>query len=196
MNIELEEKLQKHLNQDDLTSCISLIEKELSSYQDTDFYKIIGRNLLHQTKSLKEYFDRFMETVSSGTLTKVIYAEINGFSINYDLWYVDFFGFDSVGDMEDLDWLADWEEGNESEIPFMIKGFESIQNAYEKYHENKFWKNQHIKEAAELCELAVIIKLQELFKKAVEVGKSEKTSWANLPILVTAHDYDLIYRKK
>jgi hypothetical protein len=138
MNIELEEKLRKYLNQDDLTSCISLIEKEFSSYQDTDFYKIVGQNLLHQSKSLKEYLDRLMETVSLGALTKVIYAEMNGFSINYDLWYIDFFGFDSVGDMEDLDWLADWEEGNESEIPFVIEGIEPIQNAYKNYHENKF----------------------------------------------------------
>ena len=41
MNIELEEKLRKYLNQDGLISCISLIEKEFSRYQDTDFYKIV-----------------------------------------------------------------------------------------------------------------------------------------------------------
>ncbi|MEM6845370.1 MAG: hypothetical protein AAF632_24370 [Bacteroidota bacterium] len=195
MNSELEKKLQSYLNQDDVTSCILLVERSLTDYRSSDFYKIVGQNLLHQAKYLKNYLDSFMETISLGESTKAIYAEMNGFSINYDQWYIDFFAFEALGDMEDLDWLADWEEGNESESPFIIEGLEPIQNIYKNYHENKLWKNPHDRKVAELCELAVVLKLQELIKKVIEMGKSENASWASMPTFVTAHDYELIYRK-
>ena len=77
---------------------------------------------------------------------------MNGFSINYDVWFVDFFGFDFIGKMDDLDWLADYDDENASVNWFQIKGFEDIQKIYQIHHENKMYRFNIHEEAADICD--------------------------------------------
>lgn len=194
MNFDLENELQKLVREDKLDSAIQLVEKELGKYQETDFPKIIGKNLLHQIDELGNYLEQFINELKSRILLKSVYGEMNGFSINYDLWFIDFFGFDVIGEMDNLDWLSDCEDENTSENWFVIKGFEEIQEVYKRHHENKMYEKERHEEAADICDYAVILRLQELFRETIKKGNNENKEWANLPILVTAHDYELIYR--
>ena len=195
MDFELEEALQKLLQQDQLEEAIQKIEKALSKYSNTDFPKIIGKDLLHQIDALENYLESFVAKLEKRISLKSIYAEMNGFSINYDLWFVDFFGFDFIGKMDDLDWLADWEDENASLISFKIEGFEELQEIYKIYHEQEMYENDEHEEAADICDYAVILRLQQLFRETFNKGKTANKKWAEIPLLVTAHDYELIYRK-
>lgn len=72
-----------------------------------------------------------------------------------------------------------------------ITGFESIQNVFQYVHENDMFKEPNIYSSYEVCELLVILRLQELFK---ETYKNTTDAWAQIPMFVSAHDYELIYR--
>lgn len=122
---------------------------------------------------------------------KAIYSEMNGFTINYDLWFIDLFAYSSCKGLDDLDWLAYYEYSSENSLT--ITGFEDIQNVYQNYMENQLWTVTTLKAAGDICELLIILRLQELFSEATKVGRSKKQQWTELPLFVTAHDYDLIY---
>jgi len=194
MDFDLEKELQTLLRTSKLKEAIELVEKELSQYKETDFPKIVGKNLLHQIEELENYLETFITELEKRISLKSVYGEMNGFSINYDSWFVDFFGFDFIGEMNDLDWLADFEDENESLNSFRVKGFEEIQKIYQTHHENKMYKEDRHEEAADLCDYAIILRLQELFKETINKGKKENKKWASIPILVTGHDYELIFR--
>jgi hypothetical protein len=56
------------------------------------------------------------------------------------------------------------------------------------------YKYDEHEEAADTCDYVVILRLQQLFRETIKKGKTENKKWANIPLLVTAHDYELIYR--
>lgn len=194
MDFNLEEKLQELIQKDKIEEAIQIAEDELSKYDKTEFPQIIGKDLLHQIAELENYLETFISKLENRISLKSVYGEMNGFSINYDLWFVDFFGFELIGEMDDLDWLADWEDGNASMNPFLIRGFEEIQKIYQTHHEKEMYKYDEHEEAADTCDYVVILRLHQLFKATIKKGKSENKRWANIPILVTGHDYELIYR--
>jgi hypothetical protein len=204
MNFDLEEELQKLIDNDKLSEAVQLAENELSKYKGTDFPKIIGKNLLNQVEEFEKYLDsvfRKMKMRSSiknffkiqeKFSTKAIYATINGFSINYDLWFVDFFKFDFIGALDDLDWLAD---GQELSInPFVLKEFKDIQQIYKVHHENKMYEYDEHEEAADICDYVVILRFYELFIEVVNKGKLKNKEWAKLSVWMGSHDCELTYR--
>ncbi len=194
MHFDLEDKLQKLIRVDKLEEAIHIVEKELSKYQETDFPKIIGKSLLHQVEELGKYLESFICQLKSRLFLKSVYGEMNGFSVNYELWFVDYFGFEHFGGMDDLDWLAEFKNENVSINSFQIKGFEEIQTIYQMHHENEMYKFDEHKKAADICDYVVILRLQQLHRKAINKGKAENKVWANMPILIAAHDYELVYR--
>lgn len=204
MEFDLEEVLQSLVDNNKLEEAIELAEKELSNYKETDFPKIIGKDLLHQVNELEKYLDSCFRRIKRKSVlkslwkkneeqpVKSIYGEMNGFSINYDFWFVDFFKFDFVGEQDDLDWLADGQ--NLSNKPFIIKGFEQIQKIYQIHHENKMYEYDGHEDAADTCDYVVILRLFELFEKAVSKGKLENKEWAKIPFFTASHDCELIYK--
>lgn len=194
MDFDLEEKIQELIQIGKLEKAIQIVEQELTKYDKMEFSKIIGKDLLHQIDELEIYLESFISELGNRISLKLVYGEMNGFSINYDSWFVDFFGFEIIGEMNDLDWLADWEDQNASLNSFTIKGFEEIQKIYQAHHENEMYKFNEHEEAADTCDYAVILRLQQLFNETIKKGKSKNKKWANIPIFVNAHDYELIFR--
>jgi len=194
MEFNLETVLMELISKDKIEVAILMAERELSRYEETAFTEIIGKNLLHQIHDLEKYLKSFILKTSNRISLKSVYGEMNGFSINYDLWFLDLFGFDFLGEMENLDWLADWEDENSTKRSFVIKGFEGIQKTYQLHHENKMYTNQRNAEAADICDYVIVLRLQELFRETIKKAKRENQPWAEIPILVTAHDYELVYR--
>jgi len=205
MNFELADKLYGLLESKKLDEAIALAEKKLIEIPTTDFHKILGRNLLHLTSGLASYIKAF-ENSTKGVLKKkqgfvknifgsgreikpaAYYCELNGFAINYDRWYINLFSFENYS-LTDWDWLSDFYDSASDDLT--ITGFEDIRKVFQDVHENNRFEELNIKKAYEVCELLVILRLQELSR---EVYKTNKGDWDNIPMFVTAHDYDLIFK--
>jgi len=204
MNFELTDKLYVLLETNKLNEAIALAETELKNIPTTDFHKILGKNFLLLTSDLTNYINAFDKSTravlkkkqgfikklfGSGKEIKPVayYCEMNGFTINYDRWFIDLFSFENYS-LTDWDWLSDFYDSTAND--FTITGFEDIQTVFQDVHENDRFEEPNIQKAYEICELLVILRLQELFR---ETYNNEKEEWSKIPMFVTAHDYDLIY---
>jgi len=205
MNFELADKLYGLLESKKLAEAITLAEQELRNIPTTDFHKILDRNLLHLTSDLTNYIQTFDKSTKdvlkkkqgfiknlfgSGKEIKpaAYYCEMNGFTINNDRWFIDLFSFENYS-LTDWDWLSDFYDSTANDL--IITGFEDIQNVFQDVHDNDRFEELNILKAYQVCELLVILRLQELFREAY---KTTKGDWCNIPMFVTAHDYDLIYK--
>ncbi len=205
MNFELEEKLLELLNAKKLDEAINLAETELLKIPETNFHKIIGKDLKKQASALRSFIEDFDEKTTRdlkkrkgflklffGGIDEVkpaaYYCEMNGFTINYDRWFIDLFSFEKI-ETNNWEWLSDFYDSTEKDLT--IKGFEEIQSIFQDVHENAQFKEPNIEATYEVCELLVILRLQELFREAYQNSQSE---WAKIPMFVTAHDYEMIYK--
>lgn len=205
MNFELADKLSELLESKKLDKAIAMAEQELKNIPTTDFHKILDKNLLHLTSDLAKHINEFEKSTKevlkkkqgfiknlfgSGKEVKpaAYYCEMNGFTINYDRWFIDLFSFE-IYSLTDWEWLSDFYDSTANDLT--ITGFEEIQKAFEDVHENNRFEEPNIDQAYEVCELLVILRLQELFR---ETYKDEESEWSKIPMFVTAHDYEMIYK--
>ena len=203
MNFELAGKLTKLLEQDQLEFAIELAETELNKIPQTDFHIIIGKSITYQSNELKQYIEKFDKKTteklnsSNSFIHKLLnkelqkpaayYCEMNGFTINFDRWFIDLFSFSEIRDT-DWEWLCEFYDSSNQDLT--IKGLEEIQKVFKDVHENNRFHEPNIINAYEVCELLVILRLQELFKEAY---KNERNKWSEIPMYITAHDYQFIY---
>ena len=205
MNFELADQLTELLKAKKLDKAIELAESELEKIPKTDFHQIIGKTLTHQTSDLAGFISNF-HTETTKTLKKkqgliksifkknndltaeAYYCEMNGFTINHDLWFIDLFSYEQLkGD--NWDWLSDFYDSSSNSLT--ITGFEELQKVFEDVHENNKFEEPNINDSYEICELLVILRLQELSSVTYKTVDSD---WSKIPMFVTAHDYDMIYR--
>jgi len=214
MNFELADRLSEYLKAQRLDSAIQVAEQELRQLANSSFHSVLGRNILHLTPDLITYIEDFHKEATQyfqsskkgfiGSLfnrtskpiqaLKTIYCEMNGFTINYDRWFIDLFAYTLAGDIDDLDWLSDFQYSSGDSLT--ITGFEDLQAIYQDYMEKEKWKDNHLQSCSDICEFLIIHRLQELFRSAFEAAQIKNIIWANTPIYVTAHDHDLIYRTR
>lgn len=205
MNFELADKLTELLESQKLDEAIAMAEQELKNIPTTDFHKILDKNLLHLTSNLAKHIKEFDKSTKdvlkkkqglikslfgSGKNVKpaAYYCEMNGFTINYDRWFIDLFSFENYS-LTDWEWLSDFYDSTANDLT--ITGFEEIQKAFEDVHENNRFDEPNIDKAYEVCELLVILRLQELFRETYKLNQGD---WDKIPMFITAHDYELIYK--
>jgi len=205
MNFELADKLSELLESKKLDEAIAMSEQELKNIPTTDFHKILDKNLLHLTSDLAKHINEFDKSTKevlkkkqgfiknlfgSGKEVKpaAYYCEMNGFTINYDRWFIDLFSFESYS-LTDWEWLSDFYDSTANDLT--ITGFEEIQKAFEDVHENNRFEEPNIDKAYEVCELLVILRLQELFGETYKLNQGD---WDKIPMFITAHDYELIFK--
>ncbi|MCB2408744.1 hypothetical protein [Hymenobacter lucidus] len=187
------EKIQKLVTQDKLEAAIVFVEDVVQKQKVADFHGLLGKNLLQLTDSLVAYLDAFYAKASQELTVQALYAEMNGFTINYDLWFVDVFAFDRDEGSADTDWLADYNYSNFA-VPvegLPITGLEEIQSVYEDYMDTEKWEKRAHEKAAEDAAVLIVLRLQELFKAAKESAKVKGFAWASIPLYVTGHDHYL-----
>lgn len=195
MNFELAEELNVLLTADKLGEAITVAEDRLRQLEPTDFNVILNRDLTHLSTSLTDYLDAFYRRVRKKIKVEALYCEMNGFTINTDLWFLDAFAYDKFGGVDDFDWLADWDEGNSTEESFALNGLEDLQAIYEDYMKKEKWRDKKQQDSSDICELLIILRLQELLRGTVTLGQQKKMEWVNVPVFVTAHDYyDIVYK--
>lgn len=205
MNFELADKLSELLESQKLDEAIAMAEQELKNIPTTGFHKILDKNLLHLTSDLAKHINEFDKSTKevlkkkkgfikrlfgSGKEVKpaAYYCEMNGFTINYDRWFIDLFSFENYS-LTDWEWLSDFYDSTANDLT--ITGFEEIQKAFEDVHENNRFEEPNIDKAYEVCELLVILRLQELFRETYKLNQGD---WDKIPMFITAHDYELIYK--
>lgn len=205
MNFELADKLSELLESKKLDEAIAMAEQELKNIPTTDFHKILDKNVLHLTSDLAKHINEFDKSTKevlnkkqgfiknlfgSGKEVKpaAYYCEMNGFTINYDRWFIDLFSFENYS-LTDWEWLSEYYDSTANDLT--ITGFEEIQKAFEDVHVNNRFEEPNIDKAYEVCELLVILRLQELFRQTYRLNHGD---WDKILMFITAHDYDLIFK--
>ncbi|MDC8004091.1 hypothetical protein POV27_08500 [Aureisphaera galaxeae] len=197
MNFDLEDKLSEYVKKGDLDTAIEIAESELKKVSKTDFHALIGKDLLHLAPELSTFISNFYSAVKLryaikfSKKLKALYCEMNGFTINYDRWFVDIFAYSDI-DENDYDWLADYDFLSKRDMT--IKGFESFQKVYEDVHKYQKFDIPEIEQAYDIAELIIILRLQELFRKTYKKAERKGLKWSSIPMFVTAHDYEMMYR--
>jgi len=114
---------------------IQQLEDALLTLKEGPFHSVIGKSFLHHAEDLAQFLLDFHESASENGTIEVIYFEINGFSINPDLWYCNGFGYRKRASLWDLttsvDWLHPWDFDTED---FNLAGLELTQEAFRKYN--------------------------------------------------------------
>lgn len=190
--MDLEEKIQQLISFDQLEQAIEMLETALNKKPATDFHEIIGSSFIPIKDGLFTFLDNFYLNASKQIKVNAIYAEMNGFSINTDIWFIQLFGFSQCGDISDTDWLADFEYSDELMLPIM--GLEKLQAAFQNYMDSEKWRDIDLTDTRELCEWLIILRLQQAFREAKTLAKEKQAPWSQTPLFVTAHDYELLYR--
>lgn len=168
-------------------------EAKLSQLPPSDFHQVIGKDLLHLQPALTSFLNYFYEdmTVKEELEIKAMYVEMNSFTTQYQRWFLHVLAYESLHSRDNLDWLADF--SGESEKSLTITGYEALQEANEKYMQSEGYRDDRLREACELHEYLVILRVQELVRHTVMANKG-KSAWAEVPVFVSAHDYeDLIF---
>jgi len=190
------EQIQRLIQAGKIEEAIQQTETALKALPETDFHQVIGKNLLHLQSGLVKFLNNFYETITDdgSSDTKAIYVEMNSFSTQYDRWFIHLLSYDALHSMDSLDWLQEFTE--ESEKNFVITGFESLQEANQRYMQSEGYRDNNVRQACELHEYLVVLRLQELVKHTL-TAQTGKAAWASIPLFVTAHDFeDLIYVAK
>ena len=192
--MDISDKLYELVAEGKLENAVEIAENHLSNLPKTDFHKILGKNLLHLTENLVEFITKFYSDSIKEFDIKAMYSEMNGFSINYDLWYLDLFGFEICEGIEDLEWFGDFDCA--TEYGMTISGFEDLQKVFQDYMENEKYNDAELEKVCEICELIIILRVQELFQASKNIAIEKKLNWSKIPLFATAHDYEIIYKVK
>lgn len=183
------EHIQDLIRAGNIEEAIRQTEASLSQLPQSDFHQVIGKDLLHLEPSLRKMLSNFYDvsTKEEELTVRAIYVEMNSFTTQYERWFLHLLAYDSPHSRENLDWLADFTA--ESEKSITITGYEKLQEANERYMESEGYRVDHLRQACELHEYLVVLRMQELVKHAVSAEKG-KAPWASLPIFASAHDYE------
>jgi hypothetical protein len=191
MNIALWQKVDSFIVDGELNAAIDYLEAGLKDCVSPHFKSLIGATFTNKPESVAQEIHKFIQICTGKFSVQAVYLEMNGFDINTDLWYFDFFGYKYYSaDRENLDWLARWDSGR---WPAMtLTGLEKAQAEFKWYssHRTEGDEDIDINEAVEYAVLLVMCKFGNLIEKAVQTGIIQE----NIPILATAHDFDIIPR--
>lgn len=176
--------------QQNISGAVALLEEFVETHYAERFACLPGTRFANlQTEVLSE-INRFIDANQSSFNVEAIYIEMNGFDINYDRWYFDFFAYSSYSpDSNDIEWLCDWQSADWPEVELV--GTKAAQEAFAWYHEEKIWKSQpNLKPVYEASMLLIMAKFSAFIGSALSSGKLTKS----IPVLVTAHGFESVAR--
>lgn len=190
---DFEDQINQLVKNGNIQNAILETETKFKTFDQTDFHKVIGRDLLHLKNDVDEFLTALLENSKDNLddQVKAIYVEMNGFTINYDMWFTTGASFTFCKDSEDMDWLADYDYF--FEMAMVISGFEDLQKIYEDYMINEKWEIEGLESASDYCALLITLRLLELFKASFEEFNG-KSDWTKIPVFVTSHDSETLYK--
>ncbi|KAA2242715.1 hypothetical protein F0L74_09310 [Chitinophaga agrisoli] len=189
------EHIQELIQAGNIDEAIRQTEAKLSQLPPTDFHQVIGKDLLHHASSLGAFLSIFydIQTKEEELDIKAIYVELNSFTTQFDRWFLHLLGYESLFSRDNLDWLTDFSA--ESDKSITITGYEALQEANKRYMQSEGYRDDLLREACELHEYLVILRLHQLVQHTVAAHKD--SAWAAVTVFAAAHDYeDLMYTAK
>jgi len=178
----------------ELNPCIELLEEGMNALRKTPFHDVLGRDFLHQTSTVAKYMIDFHRTSIEKINVAALYFEMNGFTINPDRWYFDGFAYKTAEDVWELEWLAHWDADTDSDS-FTLTGMESVQEAFALYYCDES-QPLSVKMAAELADHLVTARFMQLIAAAHALTKQTDNMLDGLPVLATAHDWDVVHQTR
>jgi len=167
----------------DLAGCEAAAIDALLALPQSPFHIAAKLDITNDPSDMAAHFDRFLEKESARFDVKAVYTEMNGFAINADRWFCDFFAYDNDGGLDDFDWLAEME--SELSDDYTITGLEPLQKVYASaaFYDKRYY------DAIDLAGLVVVAKFQRFMERTARSMKM-----LHVPLYVSAHDYDYIAR--
>jgi hypothetical protein len=173
-----------------LAHCIEHLCEALRRQSPTLFAPLVDLDFLHHTENAAAFLIEFVHAARETIDLQAIYFEMNGFDINTDLWWFSGFGYETEGDIWDLEWLADWQA--ETDGALALTGMEVLQEAFAQHQGSGHLLYMDI--AAELSTYLITCRFMELISAAHALAAEEDEIVAKLPVLATAHDFDIVHR--
>lgn len=193
---DLNQQIENCIAQRDYAKAAAIAESVLEQMPVTAFHKIIGRDLLHLTEEVANYLTHFFGQAQKNIDVRAMYFEMNGFSINPDMWFFGSFALSFCGnpdDPDDTDWLADYEYMLPDTV-FQITGYEDLQEACAYDLNNKGYEDKIQRKAKFAFEPIVTVRFIELLAHAVQWAKDNNFPWKDVPVFGTTHGDTLLYR--
>lgn len=189
MDTELWGAVDRQFRTSDFAGARKMLEQRLAEENVDRFAGLLRFGFTNRPKSILSSLNDFIDACGNEFDIKAVYLEMNGFDINPNRWYFDFFGYTVYeADPDDAEWLCDWQSSEWPQIT--LTGLESVQSDFEWYHSNEMWKDPKIQRAYEPAMLLVMCKYVILIQSALAAGRRSKS----IPVLATAHDFDTIGR--
>ena len=186
MNIWIE--VDKLISESKYDDAINFLEAQIRNSEVREFQPLIGLNISDDQNEVLSKINEFISHNQKEFDVKSIYLEMNGFDINYDRWYFDYFAYDTYSeDLEDPDWLCEWKSGDWPVTT--IHGLEAAQKVFKWYHKNQIWETRpEIEGPYEAAMLLIMSKFIQFINSVVTSGQLSK------PVIVfaTAHDFETI----
>jgi hypothetical protein len=189
MEMILWNAVDRRFRKSDISGAIKFLEKRLAKEKVAHFKGLLEKGFTNTPHSILSAINKFINACSRQFPIRAVYLEMNGFDINPDRWYFDFFGYANYGsDPEDLEWLCDWQSGDWPQVT--LEGLEPVQADFKSYLAKKVWKDEQFQHACQLAVLLVMCEYVSLIESALAAGARSKP----IPVLATAHDFDILGR--
>jgi hypothetical protein len=191
VNIELWQTVNSYLRSNDVDGAASDLESRLRATTSDRFASLADSHFTNSPHDVISHINEFVAMCQSQFDVRAVYLEMNGFDINYDRWYFDSFAYtEYADDPDDLDWLCDWKSPDWNQ--FTLNGLEETQDDFRWYMENKIYENKTHDAEKEIATLLVMVRLVQLIRSSLNAG----TLACSVPLLATAHDFDMFGRFK
>lgn len=181
------EKLGKALKEHRLEQTEIAFEEDLQAQPSNVFDALIGLRFTNPATEILRDTNKVIEVCDGLFDLKAVYIEMNGFDVNPDRWFFDFFGYDrDVSDSEDLDWLSDWQSPSFPDVT--LRGLEPAQQSFEIYGRSCSERTPEDRAAWEIAVNLVVLKFALLIREILRSGGIARP----VPVLATAHDFDSV----
>lgn len=189
MNIEIWQSVDTYLRSNDIAGAAADLESRLRATTTDRFSSLADSHFTNSPHEVLAHINDFIAECKTQFDVRAIYLEMNGFDINYERWYFDSFAYTEYSDDPDeLEWLCDWTSPNWDH--FTLAGLEKTQGDFRWYTENKIYENKTHYAEKELATLLVMVRFVQLIQSSLNAGALQ----CSVPLLATAHDFDILGR--
>ena len=191
MNVDLWQTVDTYLRSNNVDAAATDLESRLRATATDRFASLADSRFTNSQADVLAHINEFIAACQARFDVRAVYLEMNGFDINYDRWYFDSFAYAVYSDdPDDVDWLCDWSSPDWD--AFTLDGLEQTQDDFRWYMENKVYELNTHDTVKEIATLLVMIRFVQLIRSTLDAG----TLACPIPLLVTAHDFDMFGRFK
>jgi hypothetical protein len=186
----LERAVRPWVRSGELDRAVARCEAELAALPRGEYHAALGRSWLGQTREASRWLAGFYRAAAKTLPVRALYCEMNRLEINPDEWHLDAFAYDFLGDPEDLGWLVGWKKSTAGRSRFVLRGMGDLRTLFARHYGDE--PPAPVRVASEVVILLLTLRMQELVHAAVRQARHTGQLPHDVPVLVAAHDSDLV----